>query len=244
MAASLPRRPVWGYSPTKMASTLLSSGFYSISQAARLLGVSPSRLRKWITGRESVRVPPLIESDLPEIAHRHALSFLNLIEARFVHAFAEYGIHVRSIRAMAAEAKRFLGHAHPFATSIMFQTDGRKIFVKVAEELADPKLYDLKGKNWGFYRVLERELKDEIVYGPTGMASAWYPHKKSLPRVFVHPKVSFGQPSLDKSGVPTSALYEAYLAEGENLAAVARWFEVPVEHVREAIRFERQPAHN
>ena len=224
------------------SSTLLSSGIYSIPQAARLVGVHAKKLRGWVTGYgEMMKAPPLIQSEIPELPHRFAISFLNLIEARLIYAFSQQGVPVRSIRLMAVEARRFLRHPHPFATSMMFRTDRRKIFITALNKTGVPQLYDLKGKNFGMWDVLERELTDEIVYGPTGLATAWYPRKATLPRIYVHPKVSFGQPAIDKSGVPTETLYEAYLAEGNNYQAVARWFNVPPEHVKEAVQFERQP---
>jgi uncharacterized protein (DUF433 family) len=218
--------------------SLLSGGIYSIPQAARLLNVSPERLRFWVCGRRTMQAAPIIKSELEPIEHQIALSFINLIEVKFINAFSKYGVNVRSIRYMVEEARRVLAHPHPFATSLIFRTDGRKIFIETAEKMNDKKLYDLKGKNWGIYDVLMDGLKRDVIYGPSGLAEAWYPRKEIAPDVFVHPKVAFGQPALEESGVPTEALYDAYRAEDEDFDSVARWFSVPAKQVKEAVNFQ------
>lgn len=220
--------------------SLISSGIYSVHVAARLLDIAPNRLRFWVSGRRNMQAPPIVQSEIEPVDHQVALSFLNLIEIKFINAFSKYGVAVRSIRYMAEEAKRVLRHPHPFATEMIFRTDGRKIFIETAEKTDDRKLYDLKGKNWGFYEVLMDALKKDVVYGPSGVAAAWYPRRERAPNVMLHPKVAFGQPALAKSGVPVEALYDAYRAEGEDAESVARWFEVPVDDVREAVEFQVQ----
>lgn len=216
---------------------LLSSGIYSIPQAASLLNVSPYSLRFWVCGRRGMHSDPIVKSELEPIEHLIALTFVNLIEARFIIKFAKYGVSVRSIRYMAEEARRVLNHPHPFATDIMFRTDGQKIFIETAKQTGDKKLYDLKGKNWGFYKILADALKKDVIYGQSGIAEGWYPRKDTAPNILVHPKVAFGQPSLQEHGVPAEALYEAYRAEGEDFDSIARWFAVPLEQVREAVSF-------
>ena len=216
---------------------LLSSGIYSIPQAARLLEVSSAALRFWVCGRRGMQSDPIVKSDLEPIEHLIALSFVNLIEARFILKYAKYGVSVRSIRYMAEEARRVLDHPHPFATDYMFRTDGKKIFIETAKQTRDKKLYDLKGKNWGFYDILADALKKDVIYGHSGIAEGWYPRKATAPNILVQPKVSFGQPALQEHGVPAEALYEAYRAEGEDFDSVARWFDVPKEQVKEAVSF-------
>ena len=217
--------------------SLLSSGIYSIPQAAKLLDVAPARLRFWVCGRRTMHSPPIIQSEIEAIEHQIALSFVNLIEVKFINAFSKYGVSVRSIRHMAEEAKRVLNHPHPFASEMIFKTDGRKIFIETAEQTGDRKLYDLKGKNWGIYEVFMDALKKDVVYGPSGMATGWYPRRERAPNIMLHPKIAFGQPALEESGVPVDALYDAYIAEDEDADSVARWFSVPAKQVLEAVNF-------
>ncbi len=216
----------------------LSSGIYSISQAAALLEIPSSRLRGWVCGQSGAKGKPLIKSQVPRVDRSIALSFVNLIEAKFIAAFANKGVSVLSMRYMAEEAERFLSDPHPFATDWMFQTDGKKIFVEAAERANDPCLYDLKGHNFAIHSVLAHEFKDDVKFSANGFAGAWFPRKKIAPEVMVSPKVSFGAPALMSSGVPTEALYDAFVAEEKDADAVARWFDLPAKEVRQAVAFE------
>lgn len=221
-----------------MNASLLSTGIYSIPQAARLINVHPARLRVWACGHANAKSAPLIRTQLPRVNHSIALSFVNLIEVRFIAVFAEHGVHVRSIRCMAEEAEAFLSTPHPFATDNIFRTDGRKIFIEAARRSGDPRLYDLKGRNWAMHKILKDALLEGVEFS-AGMAEAWFPRYRTTPKVRVSPKVSFGSPALVDTGVPTEALYDAWIAEGEDFASVARWFDVPVQHVKQAVTFER-----
>lgn len=220
-----------------MRTEHLSRGIFSIPMAARLLDVPEQNLRGWVRGY-SGSSRPLIPTEYQPISHKHALSFVNLIEARFIGAFAKLGVNVHSIRAMAEEAKRVLSHEHPFATKMIFKTDGRSIFMQESTSIENQKLYDLKRKNFAFKEILEKEFKRDVIYGDAGIAEAWYPRKELAPRVIVNPKISFGQPAMDDSGIPTEAIYDAFLAEGRDYYGVARWFDIGVERVKEAVQFE------
>lgn len=223
-----------------MDTGLLSSGIYTITEASRLLNLSPSKLRDWVTGHYRTKGHPLIRGEIKPLDNHIALSFVNLVEARFIDVFSKYGLHVRSIRYMAEEARRVLKHPHPFATDVMFRTDGQKIFMVTYEATNDPKLYDLKGKNWAMPDVVAQALKTEVLYGPSGAAQAWYPRKTEAPKVVVNPKIAFGQPALDDFGVPTRTIADAVWAANSDVEMIARWYELPIEYVNQAVRFERE----
>lgn len=226
-----------------MQSSLLSTGIYSISQAATLLNIHPLRLRGWVCGKRDAKHGPLIRTQLPRVDRRIALSFVNLIEAKFIAAFAVRGVSVLSIRYMAEEAERFLEHPHPFATDWIFTTDGKRIFARSAERANDPCLYDLKGRNYAMNDILGREFMEDVQFSASGLAGTWFPRKEIAPSVLVNPKISFGAPALESSGVPTEALCASYLAEDCDARAVARWFEVPEDEVLQAVYFETSLKH-
>lgn len=221
-----------------MNAPLISTGIYTIQDASRLLEVSPHKLRGWVCGYHGMIGAPLITSQIPTVEERIAISFVNLIEARFIAMFSRYGVDVRSIRYMVAEAERVLNHPHPFATETIFKTDGKKIFMQAAEETGDPKLYDLKKKNFAIHDVLAAEFKKGVVYSGRGNAESWFPRKESAPNVIVHPHMAFGQPVIKKCGVPTKTLFDAFNAEDGSYESVAYWFDVSEDDVKEAVRFE------
>lgn len=221
-----------------MNSSFLSLGIYSIPQAATLLEIPSTRLRNWVCGKHGAKGQPLIKTQLPKAGRQIALSFVNLIEAKFIATFASKGVSVLSMRYMAEEAERFLEHPHPFATDWIFRTDGKKIFVEAAERANDPCLYDLKGHNFAIHAVLAQEFKEDVQFSANGLAGSWVPRKAIAPHVRLSPKVSFGAPALSTSGVPTAALCSAFASEQGDAEIVSRWFDVPVNHVEEAVAFE------
>ena len=222
-----------------MKTDLLSSGIFTISEAALLLGVPSRRIRWWTSNPHTA---PIITKTVPSIDHRIALSFVNLVEAYFINTFSQWGMHLNSIRVMAKEARVFLNHEHPFATEMIFKTDGKKIFVQTLEKTGDPKLYDLKAHNWAMPAILEKAFKHDVLYGPSGLASLWYPRKEKSPNVVINPKIAFGKPAIEKYGVPTKTLFEAAVASNSTIASVAEWYEIPLKLVRQAVAFERQIA--
>jgi uncharacterized protein (DUF433 family) len=139
---------------------------------------------------------------------------------------------------MAEEAEQMLGTEHPFARDGMFKTDGRTIYVATYKRTKDPKMYDLKSRNWAMAQVIQDGLKAGVEFSTTGLARVWYPRQKEAPSVSVSPVVAFGQPALHASGIPTLAIHDALLAEEMNYGNVARWFGVTVGQIKQAQNFE------
>jgi uncharacterized protein (DUF433 family) len=218
--------------------SLLDSGIYTVPEAARLLGLPNQRARGWIAGYPRTRGAPIIKNQIEKIDDQVAMSFVNLMEARFLEVFSSHGIHLNSLRLMAQEAKEILDDPHPFAKHLVFKTDGRKVFAEVAEKTDDKRLYDLKTKNWAYYDILVEGLIKGANYDPSGIAKYWKPRPSVAPNVIVHPKIAFGQPVLKDSHIPTIALFDAFNAEGETYESVARWYEIKENKVKEAVRFE------
>lgn len=222
---------------------LLETGIYSVSEATRLLRLqkldaSQQRVRGWIAGYYRTAGEPIIRNQVGFYDRRLAMSFTNLMEARFIAYFSGKGVSVNHIRAIVEEARDFANHEHPFATKLMFTTDGKNIFGLVAEKTGDPRMYDFQKKNWAMYVVMAQSLRAGVIYDLEGEALAWHPHKHLAPHVIVHPKRAFGQPVLKDSGVPTATLYDSFKADDENHETVANWFGIPVAQVKEAVRFE------
>jgi hypothetical protein len=76
----------------------LNTGIYSLSEAAKLTGVSPGRIRRWLNGYDFRKGRKLRHSDAvwqgqhKPVENRIALGFLDLIEIRFVEAFLNEGV--------------------------------------------------------------------------------------------------------------------------------------------------------
>jgi uncharacterized protein (DUF433 family)/DNA-binding transcriptional MerR regulator len=208
-----------------------------VGDAAALIGVSGQKIRAWIKGWPRTTTKGVIHNDLGWVDGRLAFSFVNLMELRFVAFFAAAGVNLREIRAIMAEARAELDRPHPFATNVVFRTDGAKIVAEIALRNGVSDLYDLKSKNFEMGIVVYQSLKEGVVYDPKGNALAWYPRRALAPNVIIHPKFAFGRPVLKERGIPTEAIADAMRAEG-SADIVAEIFEIPKRQVHEAIAFE------
>lgn len=215
----------------------LRRGIYTVPEAARLLEVSPRKVRGWIAGYPKTKSDPILDNELGVVDNRLAMSFTNLMEVRFINAFSRFGVKVAAIRVMLEEAKELLKHPHPFATKAIFRTDGHKIFVTGAEQTGDKALYDLKSKNWAMHEVIAQSLLEGVEFDADGDAVAYHPREQT-PGVIVRPAWSFGKPVLKGAKIPTRTIFESFCAEEETEESVAHWFGISRDEVREAVKFE------
>lgn len=217
----------------------LSGGFYTVTEATRLLGISGSgTVVGWLKGRSAKG--PVIQRQYEPLDKRQELGFLDLIEVRFIDQFRKQGYSLQSLRAAAEVAREELSTQHPFALyGVRFVGERKNLFLKVAMDIGDTKLLNLVTRQYAMYEVLEEVLQKGLTFDPTsGLATQWRPKEKEFPRVVVDPTIAFGQPSLLGPRLPTSAVYEAWKAEDGNYEALADWFEIDEGLAREAVEFE------
>jgi uncharacterized protein (DUF433 family) len=218
---------------------LVSTGIYTIPEAAFLVEAPQRVVRTWVEGRSGKTVQaPLIENQLGRIGRTVAISFTNLMELRFVATFARAGVRLNEIRAIMDEVRESIDHPHPFATKILFRTDGRRIFAEIARRNNVEVIYDLRQKQYELHVVVLKSLKEDVVWDPAGDAVAWYPRRSIAPDVIIHPSHSFGRPVLRRSLIPTETIAQAVKAEG-SAQAVSGFYDVPIKQVYEAVRFEK-----
>ena len=218
-------------------SSLLGCGLYTIPEAAKLVGVSQRALRTGVEGRTGQQ-KPVVQTDVPRIGRTAAVSFTNLMELRFIARFREANVPLREIRSIMEEARETLRHPHPFATQIVFRTDGRKILAEIARNNGIKDLFDLRTRNFEMPEVVMDSLREDVVFDPQGEAVSWKPRPRIAPNVIVHPRRSFGRPVMKTSLIPTEALAIAVEAEG-SVQAAAEIYDISEAQVREAVKFER-----
>ncbi|MEI6099895.1 MAG: hypothetical protein WCS20_16695 [Alphaproteobacteria bacterium] len=216
-------------------------GLYSLADAAQLLKAPPRKIRRWMDGYDYKQddgihhVPPLWVPDIPKIEDQVELSFRDLIELRFVSAFLEKGIGLKAVRNCLDYARLCMNTDRPFSSG-RFRTDGRTIFLESLEAASEPKLLDLKEKQYVFKQVVEQSFKNLDLEGDT--VKRWRPFR-GKDSIVVDPLRSFGQPVASASGVPTIVLAEAVKAEG-SLSRVAAMYEVEKTVVQDAVRFHQE----
>lgn len=222
---------------------ILGIGLYSAGEASRLLKIPARSIRRWLTGYnfqhrgETIHMDPLWQPQLPQLGEHLELGFRDLIELRFVQAFIEAGLGLKTIRYCLDHAKNIVADDRPFSTQ-RFQTDGRTIFLESLSEQEDGNLFDLKKSQYIFKTVIERTFKDLDI--DNDAVSRWRPYKGKS-SIVVDPELVFGQPTTANYNIPTIALAQAVKVEGSE-KAVARLFEIPTSIVRDAVAFEESLA--
>lgn len=224
------------------SNKLIGIGLYTVPEAARLTGISSHSIRRWLVGYQYTHqnlthdIPSVCESDAPSVDDIVGLSFLDMMEIRFIHAFRKNGISLQRIREAAQRACDLFSQDHPF-TRKRFSTDGRQIFAEIAQQSAEPKLLDLVKSQYAFHRVLKPSLYASLEFTTGDDVRLWYPMWPKR-QVVVDPERSFGRPVVEQVGVPTETLAQAVKVEG-SVERVAHWFDVPITAVNSAVEFER-----
>ena len=223
-------------------SQRLEEPMYSAAEAARLVGLSATRVRRWLRGyeydydSERRRQKPVIRGHKEETASYG--SFLDLVDLLFAKRFVDHGLSLQRLRRALDEAARILNSKH-FARQSFF-TDGRNIYLEV-KEAGNAILELLSGGQWVIPDLI-RELAEKIDFDtPTGIARKWYPLGQDG-LVVLDPLVSFGRPSVIGKGVATNNVYDLFVAEGRNVRPVCRWLSLDRQEVDAAVRFEEQLA--
>lgn len=224
----------------------LAKGFYTVAEASRLIRVgSANRIYGWLRGYPRRQIGPLLSRDYEPIGDTEELSFLDLMEVRFVEHFREHGVKVKSLRIAAETLRHEFSTDHPFAMKkVVIVADKADVFVadvfrNTAKKTNDLKLRSLVTKNYVMYEAIKQSLIPGVVFDDAShLAARWAPVPEIFPNIYLDPKIAYGQPA-GRSGVSTSTIYEAWKAEHEDIDAVSYWHEIPTTEVLEAVRFEQ-----
>jgi uncharacterized protein (DUF433 family) len=227
-----------------MDSTYFNTGIYPVRDAARLTGVSASRIRRWLRGyhyrwhEKAYASPPVWHGQWQPIDHSLAVGFLDLIEIRFVDAFLKAGVSWATLRQARQRAEEIFKVTHPFCTN-RFVTDGREIFVELHRETGEPSLVEIVNRQAVFAQIIRPFLKELEFAEGTGLVRWWPLGEQRL--VVLDPTRNFGRPIVARHGVPTEVLASAARVTG-SVTEVARWYEVPEEEIKDAVEFEQRLA--
>lgn len=222
---------------TGMDEALFGIGIYTAPEAARMVGMRPATLRRWLLGydHDAKHERPLWRPQY-EVSDDDGvlLGFRDLIEARIVHALRAKRIGLPTIRVCMERAREIVGQDRPFSTS-QFKTDGKSIFLQITRGLDEPQLYDLKKSQGVFNRVVAPSLAD-LEFGKDGAERWWLLHGKRT--IVADPERAFGQPIIAATGITTARIVEAVEAEG-SVEEVAKLYELKPRLIRDALAYEQ-----
>lgn len=228
-----------------MGQAAYGIGVYSAPEAARMVGMGATTLRRWLLGYGHARKGEPKRHEIPLWRPQYVpteddgilLGFRDLVEARIVNALRAKHIGLQTIRVCMDRAREIVGEERPFSTE-QFKTDGKGIFLQITDGLDEPHLIDLKRRQGVFNRVVAPSLVD-LDFGPGGAERWWLLHGKKT--IVADPAHAFGQPIIAQYGMTTARAAQAVKAEG-SVTKAASIYEIPARLFRDAIQYEEQLA--
>lgn len=225
---------------------------YSLTDAARYLKIHPATLRSWLVGRTYRLRSGAIRRSSPIIAASSTkpllLSFYNLVEANVLSTIRQtYGVNFRKIRITLEHIKNEPeSPRHVFATK-EFLTDRRDLFIEEGKSLVCTSQYGQQVIKCVFEQLLERIDRDEFnrprrVYPfitriPVDTSPECEVIRSQPKSIVIDPFVSFGNPVVVGTGVPTRIIAGRFSA-GEDISILSDDYDIEEEKIKEALEYE------
>lgn len=195
--------------------SLLTQPTYSLSEAARLLRVSPSRLRWWLEGavRGERRYPPVLRS---EPTGNSQVSWGEFIEAAYLREYRQH-LPLQRLRPLREVLGREFETPYPFAVSEPLIA-GRELVLEIQRELDIPEaLWMVVGSGQLMLSAAAETFCRRVEFDGVTNEAMQYVVMEAAEPVYVNPRFSFGIPTV--RGVRTEIIAELYLA-GEPRSAI------------------------
>lgn len=225
------------------------TGLYTPPEAAALLHERQETVRRWAFGYArgrpggKVAAPPLIHTDLPAVEGERALTFVELVELLYVRALRDARVGWNAIREAARVAARLFETPHPFALRQVFLEPGRFLYALLAEADGTEALVELRGHGQHVVPQLVKPYLQQLDFGASDVAARWWPVGRRG-GVVLDPRIGFGAPVIEGTGIRARTLADAFEAERVThgtraLARVAWLYDLEPEQVDDALRFQR-----
>jgi len=203
---------------------------YRVSDAARYLGIPAATVGTWVKGR-NYKTKEGYQFSKPLIlrpSDSSLLSLTNLVEVHVLRIIRKvHGVGLDKVRSALDYLEQQLDVSHPLAT-VRFKTDGVDLFVESINRLVNAS----RSGELAMRSALEG-LLTQVEYNHAE-AIRFYP----VPEVIaIDPSVSFGQPIVVGTGIPTSAIASLYNA-GDEIENIAYEYDCNIEQIKSAIQFE------
>lgn len=214
---------------------ILGNGIYGLPEASRLLGVSRPRAAAWFRKWHGSDQPSLFVSDYADFKHP-AISFLDLVDAAAsITLINKHHVSVQMVRRLHRRLSRAWKTKHPFAHEEFTDQSGRQVFCTLASEDGETRLLEILENQYAIPQVLLPFLNRVEYNRDTKMAQVL----TLMGRVVADPRRRLGKPIVKGTGLQTAILSECYAATS-SYDAVADWYNVSIEDVEEAVRFETE----
>ena len=228
--------------------TVLFEGAYTMREAAALLrattpppDVSP---RQWRHRRDTfiranarhvsqwIRRGMGWDAPVRMSARDRALTFADLVRLRMITLLRSRGIAYKDILTAENYVRRLRGLPQPFLSDQMW-TAGSDVFADFADELIAAS----RQGRFAFADFMSEYLTPAhhgLYFAPDGTPAQWQPSSA----VLIDPEIQFGAPCLEGTRIETRSLWSLHRA-GDREESLAEAFNVRLEHVRDALDWER-----
>ena len=209
---------------------------YSQREAAHFIGVTPSTLRGWVASkRRGERVSePVVQ--IPD-ENDGRLSFNNLIEVFVLGAMRmKHGVSMPAIRRAVDYAEQELEISRLLMRRELCWEEAGDVFWDKLSSLVSLSRSGQFAMRDLVHQSLHRIDWDEA----SGLPVRLFPTvagRHDRRSIVIDPRVSFGQPTVQGSGVGTSIIARRIDA-GEDVASVAEDYEVTPEQITDALVYE------
>lgn len=196
-------------------SSLLARPTYSLSEAARLLRISPSKLRWWLEGtvRGSKQYPPVLRS---EPTGDSQVSWGEFIEAAYLREYRRH-VPLQRLRPLREALSREFKTAYPFAVSRPLVAH-RELVSEMQHELQIPEeLWMVVGSGQLMLSEAAATFCRRVEFDAATEEAMRYIVMEAQEPVYVNPRFSFGIPTVRR--VRTEVIAELYLS-GEPRSAI------------------------
>jgi len=213
---------------------------YSVTEAARFLGIPRATVRAWIRGQsyktkggERLFRRVVIPSD-EETGY---LSFTNLIELMVLEELRKkVSIPLKTVRLAIENARKHFKKEHPLA-DLKLLTVQRDIFVKHLGTYLD-----LSRPEQGVLNEVLESCLQKIHNDTSGIPRKLYPKEKSNP-VEIDPLINFGRPSITGVGIATEVIFFRHRS-GETIDFLASDYRCDRTLIESAIEYESSSREN
>lgn len=218
---------------------------YTVTEAARILQLSPSTLATWSKGyhrysrSQPVGGAPIITTLEPSTLRGPTIPFVGLAEGMVLAAVRAAGVPMQRIRPALERLADELGVEHALASQKLY-TDGAEVLYDLSEPGGDVepepvrRLIVVRSGQRVFSEAVEQYLR-RIDYGSDG-----YAHLVRLPgygtaEVVADPERAFGQPIFAHGGGRLADVLGLFWA-GEDLETVADEYGVSRTELEDVVR--------
>lgn len=215
----------------------LGKGIYSIPEAAAILNMPVSKVRRWVKKYWELEFLQLADASYTWGERREkAFHFLTLIEIIAVDSFREIGVSFPKIKLAHSKLSEILETNYPFAHAELM-TDGKRIFHHYLEE----SLLEVDEKQQFSFTQLVAPYCQKIDFQDKNhLAERFWPLGKDHD-IVVDPHHSFGQPVIKGTNTAVETIY-SMLNAGESAKFVASIYDLNLNAVEDVMSFMKRSA--